>query len=298
MTNTIHFRIDSVIPMTLKELHDESCIHMLKKVYNLEFFNIYYLSVVPRLKFDVFSIRVDKETICIRILDNKRPFDYRMDKMPLVNREIPIKELENLKYLGDQSTPDTICFNFTYSNQLYKVDIPIKLLDKDPEILYIGKSKNIINRIRGHKTFMKMLSDVEDTTRVRIHLCSYNSMIGGKFGDKTFNSAITKLNFSDPISSKDSFEINYGLLEIMLINFYQPKYNIQHMKTDLDKENLIKENLIKPKVNGVSINMEFSKSPAFKFWSENMKGKSSTISFNFDEPHLGFGKGYQNLSLS
>ncbi|MEZ7496058.1 hypothetical protein QO206_11190 [Leeuwenhoekiella aequorea] len=158
-----------------------------------------------------------------------------------------------------------------------------------PEVVYVGQSFRMIDRISSHKTLHRAVSELKDDEDLKIFFATFKYGYGGhrNFAD-IFNGNVSKIWMSQHGKSKE-YKSKIDLVERFLIHFLQPKYNSQHKKTKIQNDELVKSILLENDIDVVSLNIGVN-GKNFEFWSEKQQVKTEYCSFNFLEPE----KGYQN----
>src|SRR5690606_35616564 len=112
--------------------------------------------------------------------------------------------------------------------------------DCRPEVVYVGQSFKMIDRISSHKTLHKAVSELKDDEELKIFFATFKYGYGGHkdFAD-IFQGNVSKTWMSQHGKSKE-YKNKINLVERFLIHFLQPKYNTQHIKTEIQNDELVK----------------------------------------------------------
>lgn len=201
-----------------------------------------------------------------------------------------------LSFRSELSSESELVFDLIHGKETYVLRQGIEELDEylkfKPEVIYIGKSKNVVKRLRSHSTLLKSTFELLEHEEIMIYFIHFFSGYGGKIFETKLNSNVMDFNISSYDRLVENYKAKYGLLERLLINLFQPKYNSQHMKTDLDKDKLIKKELLENDVEWVAIDMYFGDNIMLDFWSPKKKNISKIVSLNFNKIENGFQKNY------
>lgn len=302
------FKGGLVIPK--RKLFDEEYISDLDEKFDLDWYNIYFFGKTPKAIFKTEDTRVIKNVgVYFTYIYGKKTETisvYKTDLIKTNQRRWGVKiphnfDVNNATLELDKNHTNSSELVFQLKDKQDKIVLRQGIEELDgylnfkPEVIYIGKSKEIVKRLRNHSTLQKAYFSLKENEQLKLYLTHFTSGYGPNSLKARPNLEIVKLNLSSPKILNESYKIKYSLLERILINFFQPEYNIQHMKTELNKDELIKEELIKKDVKCVAINLDTGKYTHLQFWSKNQKSKSKTVSFNFDNPHKGFQSNYEGI---
>lgn len=158
-----------------------------------------------------------------------------------------------------------------------------------PEVVYVGQSFRMLERITSHQTLHKAVSELKDDEELKIYFLTFKYGYGGhtdyvKMSGEVFDTWLSEHGKTNEFKSK------IDLVERFLIHFLQPKYNTQHIKTNIENDRLVKEILMKNEIDSVTINIGV-KGKDFEFWSEKQKNKTDLCTFNFLELEKGYQEG-------
>jgi hypothetical protein len=166
-----------------------------------------------------------------------------------------------------------------------------------PEVVYVGQSFQMPIRIKSHKTLHKAVSLLNDDEEIRIYFLTFKY---GYFANReqfNIHGQVSKTWLSG-FGTSPEFRDKISLVERFLIHFFKPIYNEQHVNAKITNDSLVKSILINNHIDIVSTNLEVNES-GFEFWSPNQPLKSSYVSFNFQQPELGYQDGLiTNLDIS
>ncbi|WMX12426.1 hypothetical protein [Aureispira sp. CCB-E] len=305
------FNIGFIIPKD--KLYDDDYLQFLnKKMKGRWWFNLYFITKIPKIKYKIEATKIIKNEFINFSFSYKgktQSLSIEINKFIQKNATQWGNHIPNtfnhsntvLKFLPKESTINELTFILSDGTQSIKLIQHIvevaNYLQLKPEVVYIGKSKKIIQRIRNHSTVQKIFIELEEDKEILFNFVYFYSSYGGSLHNFDPNLNMMSLNFSNPNILPDEYKTKYGLLERILINLFQPKYNTQHMKTELVKDELIKEKLLNNNIKWVAINLYSPKISLLNFWSSNQKNSSKTVSFNFDKPYLGFLDNYEAVKV-
>lgn len=158
-------------------------------------------------------------------------------------------------------------------------------LDVPPEIVYIGQSFRIIDRLQSHKRINQTASLLRDDEELRVNLIQFKLGYGG--GSINYNDKAWGFFLRQHDSKTQEFRDKISLIERFLISFFKPTLNDQHINTPFHEDRLVREIINKYSVEGMALGVGVH--GAFgKFWSKNQVLNNELSSYNFNNPKLGF----------
>lgn len=318
MRHHIFYEIQTVVECPYRFLFLENFIEPLKERDEFTFSNIYLFTKNKKLRFDTQNtVLTNKRTLktsiligndckieiedslyniapIIREIYNTQEYynDLCSDKNDFWSCEIDWDKSSNdrLKLLQKAKTGEVFDFWIAPENVENTSQFESNPnYDCRPEVVYVGQSFKMIDRISSHKTLHKAVSKLKDDEELKIFFATFKYGYGGHkdFAD-IFQGNVAKTWMSQHGKSKE-YKNKINLVERFLIHFLQPKYNTQHIKTEIQNDELVKNILLENNIDVLTINIGvFGKK--FEFWSEKQQLKTDCCSFNFLEPE----KGYQN----
>lgn len=161
--------------------------------------------------------------------------------------------------------------------------------DNRPEIVYIGQSFRMIDRISSHKTLHKAVSELTDYEDLRIYFLTFKFGYGGHKDYAELFGEASQTWLSQYGNSKE-YKNKINLVERFLIHFFQPIYNKQHINTEIQNDKYVNEIILENDIDVISMNYGIY-GKAFEFWSPTQKLKSEMVSFNFMRPQDGYKEG-------
>lgn len=316
MRHHIFYEIQTVVECPYRFLFLENFIEPLKERDEFRYSNIYLFTKSKKLRFDIEStILTNKRTLKTSILigyNGRIEIEDSLYNIAPIIREIydtqenyndlcsdeddfwtceidwekssndRLRLLQKAKtgeifdfWLGPENVENTSQFE---SNPNY---------DCRPEVVYVGQSFKMIDRISSHKTLHKAVSELKDDEELKIFFATFKYGYGGHkdFAD-IFQGNVSKTWMSQHGKSKE-YKNKINLVERFLIHFLQPKYNTQHIKTEIQNDELVKSILIENDIDVITINIGVY-GKKFEFWSESQQLKTDYCSFNFLEPEKGY----------
>jgi hypothetical protein len=93
--------------------------------------------------------------------------------------------------------------------------------------------------------------------------------------------------------TSSDYKDKISLAERFLIYFYKPKYNTQHINTELSKDNLVKNILLDSKIRVIGLSCAMNGN-VYKFWSPNQTLETELAFYDFENPEKGF---YENEDI-
>jgi len=317
MKHYIFYEILTALECPYRFLFWKPCIEPLKERGEFKYSNIYFFTVAKKIRFVKNSIKlINKRTIqCKLQIGNEKVIDFQDS---LFNVAHIIKEIfeteENYKKLWrdeddfwrceidySQTTHDrahmilkTVTekeFDFWICPENIedtKVFDSISLDECKPKVVYVGQSFRMLDRITSHKTLHKAVSELQDDEDLKIFFLTFKYGYGGDRDFVNIDSSVADIWLSEHGKSEE-FKSKINLVERFLIHYLQPKYNTQHIKTDVQNDELVKKLLIENKIDVLTINIGVH-GRKFEFWTENQKLQTDFCSFNFLEPEKGYQK--------
>ena len=319
MRHHIFYEIQTVVECPYRFLFWDNFIEPLKKSKEFEYSNIYLFTKSKKLRFDIDNtVLTNKRTLKTKIIiGNKKEIlieDSLFNIAPIIRNVYETEDNYNVYCSDDddfwtceidwkESTKDRIrlvqkaktgeVYDFWVSPENIentKVFESNPNYDCKPEVVYVGQSFRMIDRISSHKTLHKAVSELRDDEDLKIFFATFKYGYGGhKDFTDIFNGDISKIWMSQHGKSKE-FKSKIDLVERFLIHFLQPKYNNQHIKTEIQNDSLVKSILLENDIDVITLNIGVY-GKKFEFWSKDQQLKTEYCSFNFLEPEKGYQKG-------
>lgn len=309
MRNFIGFEFDTAELLPYRSLYDEQYLMSLqsKEIFNRSY--IYFFTRVKKLRFDLavckfknmlslqIGIKIGHEKTIKRTVSLYSLFPgIQMNKKEFNDTYGWHKGLRTCELNIDKSTNqklvfDICCFGTKYNEwavipEFFEIDNKEEAINS-PEIVYIGQSHNILERMKKHKTLIKANSLLKDEDEIRIYFLTFRTIYASE--GKNFNEGNiihnVMLKHSDTYPNENKLKIN--LIERFLINYFKPLYNETHKLTSIGKDTLVKELLIRFNVEGVTMGLGMEGN-IFKFWSEHRKDANESASFDLKIPEQDF----------
>ncbi|MGQ1946045.1 hypothetical protein ACT3CD_02940 [Geofilum sp. OHC36d9] len=300
MKKFISFEIQGATPLDYRYLHDEDFEHVLNENESFKYSNIYFFCKLKKRRFDLVNTKIinDFELIvsinigeqnqkittsifnCISLIKGvpvnlQQTFDIRID----YNKSSPFILILLIK--SDELELEEFEFGISITNVDHSLDF---IEGNPPEIVYIGQSFRMLDRVREHKTLSKVISQLEDDEEIVIYFVNFKYGIGEKVrvNMKMWDFMLETENRTDK-----NYRDKISLAERFLIYLFKPKYNDQHINTELSKDTLVKKILLKSGITMIGLCYAMYGS-LYQFWSPNQRLKADLISYDFDKPELGF----------
>jgi len=300
MKKFISFEIQGATPLDYRNLHDEDFEFAMNENESFKHSNIYFFCKVKKRRLDLentkianhselsLSINVGKTNHrittsiydCISVLKNapieiRNTFKIRIDynnstafnlRLLVESKELEIEESE---------------YGISITNIEHSLDF---IDDNPPQIVYIGQSFRMLERVREHKTLSKAISQLEDDEEIVIYFINFKYGIGekGRANMKMWDFMLETENRIDK-----NYKDKISLAERFLIYLFKPEYNDQHINTELSKDTLVKKILLKSGITMIGLCYAMYGN-LYQFWSPNQRLKADLISYDFDKPELGF----------
>jgi len=310
MRHQIFYEIQTAIECPHRFLFLDKFIKPLIETDEFKNSNIYLFARVKKLRFDIKSTQlINKRTLettiivgenqrihvienlynLVPILSDVYPTfdefnDLFSDEDDYWSCEIDWNESSNDRLHFLHKTKKGEVFDTWISPEHFNPTIAFELnpdYNNRPEVVYVGQSFRMIDRITSHQTLHKAVSELKDNEELKIYFLTFKYGYGGhkdfmKMSGEVFETWLSEHGKTDEFKSK------IDLVERFLIHFLQPKYNTQHIKTNIENDRLVKEILLKNDIDTVTIDIGV-KGKDFEFWSEKQKNKTDFCTFNFLE---------------
>ncbi|MCC5906204.1 MAG: hypothetical protein JJU13_08365 [Balneolaceae bacterium] len=296
-------------------LFDEDFMTYFKQTDEFKYSNIYLFCRNKRIRFNLDKTYLrDKRTLKTELLIGKnktREVTANFFELSSLFRQIygTKDEYHDLvsdeddywecKFLKNKSDNKTLLFNqiaqledqvfdFQISPENYEFDLDLKL-NNHPEIIYIGQSFRMLDRIRSHETLHKAVSKLTDSEELKIYFLTFKYGYGGNKDKFDQNGDVFDIWLSKHGKDK-RFKSKIDLVERFLIHFFKPEYNKQHAYSQIQNDTLVKKILRENKISTVTVNYGMHGN-GFQFWSANQALNSDICTFDFNSPELGYYKG-------
>lgn len=264
--------------------------------------NIYFIVEYDKIKFIPEKVSISRDaTISFYFnVGNKKKIKKKISFLTVLHQEIPhisyvfgVKSTSEYEYLlnekkkkgyptitgikvrNDISTDEVIYVDLICETHTI-VGMPIflsSLLVHEPisignyqKILYVGQSKNMVSRISHHEKIQKATSIVHQDKEIYIHCFKFTD-----YRMYTNNLDFLKEDKEDILNSG-----KIDLLEMALINYFKPDYNVKYVNSDIpanEKVNkLLKNNNYTALGATVSFDNEF-----LKYYTDHVPVKESHV---------------------
>lgn len=318
MRHLIFYEIETAAVCPYRLLFYDNFIEPLKETNQFKFSNIYVFTKVKKLRFDLSRtfLRNKRElttTITLGKNQTKELTVSFFDTAPIFKNVFKTREnFEDLLSDDDDYWTCELDEEHTTNEKLHFIQkaktgqvfdfwmIPENIetaseitndidFDNRPEIVYVGQSFRMIDRISSHKTLHKAVSELNDYEDLRIYFLTFKYGYGGHKNHAELFGEASQTWLSKHGKSKE-YKNKINLVERFLIHFFQPIYNTQHINTEIQNDKYVNEIILANDIDVITINYGIY-GKAFEFWSPNQKLKSEMVSFNFMRPQDGYKKG-------
>lgn len=277
-----------------------------------QFANIYFFCRVKKVRFDISKTKLlDKRTVETELVIEgsrrkkvtanfydlsqmfKSIYKSRDEFNDLLSDDDP---LWDCKFMQHESDGATLVFNqiaiqknqkfeFIITPENFEFDLNLDL-ENPPEVVYVGQSFRLLDRVQSHKTLNKVVSRLNDYQDLRLYFLTFKFHYGGHADFADLQGDTSKLWMSKYGKTKE-YKSKIDLVERCLIHFLKPEYNKQHVNSDITKDKAIKELLIDNGVLSVWINFGMYGN-GFQFWSSNQALDSDFVGIDFGQtdPHF------------
>ncbi|MEO9510626.1 MAG: hypothetical protein ABJN84_08030 [Flavobacteriaceae bacterium] len=279
MGNFLNFLIKESFLLAERNLHSKECIEQISKNECIKKSNHYFICSVEKTEFRLKRIKIsNSHNIKLRfIIGGKKTKSYTFD----LRRLIPGIKFIYLKNNSDNlkiSVTNEMNQLFFLEPELFEKEYNINL-NNPPNLLYIGKSINVIKRLtKGHHHLNKALSKKDDKTDIRIYFISLKySYSGLPNPDNQIHYFLGNIDTSLLGISMDSDLME--LIERVFIHFFKPKYNELHKNTDIKEDKRLQELIIEKGLNGLIFSYGM-KGYAYQFQSDLQPFQAEVITLD------------------
>lgn len=309
MRNFIGFEFDTAEQLPYRSLYDEGYLMSLhfKEIFNHSY--IYFFTRVKKVRFDLTQCKF-KSMLSLQI-------GIKIGHGKTIKRTVPLyslfpgismkkkdfnetygwyKGLKTCELNTDKSTNQKLVFDICSFGTKYSewavipefFDIGKKKESiNSPEILYIGQSHDMLERMKKHKTLIKANSLLKDEDEIRIYFLTFRTMYASEGKNFNEDNKLHNVMLKHRDTHPDENKLKINLIERFLINYFKPLYNETHKSTSIGKDNLVKELLIKFNVEGITMGFGMEGNN-FKFWSEHRKDANELASFDLKHQEQDF----------
>lgn len=316
MPHYIIYEINTVEGCPYRILFNEDFIEGLKEKETFQLSNIYFITKTKKLRYNLEKTYFNKNGIIdteITLGDTSHGFKCSTSLFNLVGELKNIyKTQEDFENMLNSKNPHLI-FEFDIENSKHDLlVINVKFEDNtrtlylipenfetvcninffnEPEVLYIGQSFRMLERIQSHKMLHKAVSQISDSEEVKIFFLNFKYGYGGDKNSAEIRGNMWNFWLNQDRKSK-SYKTKIDLIERFLIHFFKPKYNNQHVNTNLLNDSRVREILLNEKIAAVNVGLGVY-GFGYKFWTVLQPFETEFFSFDFRNPQ----KGYQNQIL-
>lgn len=315
LNHLVFYEIQTAKPLPYRFLFDDVITELFNESNEFKYSNIYFFCKQKKVRFNLEKTRIlDNKSIITELLIGKDQKKQVYTNLFEVSRYIQELFESPLNFLGLNSNrtdtflnklnlndsdsgmlklsikniamDKTIYYELIPDNFLYMLDLDI---NDPPEIVYIGQSFRMLDRIQSHKTLHKAVSKLKDHEELKIFFLTFKYGYGGDNTLANLKSDISQLWLSQHGKNK-TFAKKIDLVERFLIHFFKPEYNKQHVNCSIEEDNLVKDILIENNIKAIGINYGVYGNN-FEFWSKDQPLKEEMVVFDFTNPE----KGYTNF---
>lgn len=271
--------------------------------------NIYFVAKINKVRYDLNRCQLSEGnhlSICLKqkgmpdFFTQKSIFSLSREAQSLLTiinsyDEFSFDELFSLELDFKNSTPQLLKIKVNYvgnsAQSTYFTINPYEICEFSkirisPEIIYVGQSKQVLNRFRKHSTILKAASSLNDDEELFLYFVTFKIGLGSEEGQVSPSSNLFNLTQNIDRKNKSYWSL-ITILERILIFFFQPSLNELHTKTPIHLDNFINKLLIKEGVSGILLGLGIAGNFQ-NFWSPKQKIKGDFASFNFKTPQKGF----------
>lgn len=316
MSNFIFFEILTVLLCPYRDLFTKEFIENIKSKKSFVHSNIYFICKLKKIRFNLNETKIISKTKIKTQLNYGRQeilaniefslYDLLKEQMPHFIKAkkdfnkniISINPKISVELDFGLSKNDKIAILLTIKNSdSYIIYLtPEKFLEysginsyNEPEVLYIGQSFRMLDRIQSHKALHKAVSQIDDNEEVKIYFLTFKYGTDGDGSDFKNNESLWNLWHNTEIGS-NHYKTKIDLIERFLIHFFKPVYNDQHTNTNMMTDTLVKRILLKEKISTITVGLGVH-GYGYSFWSKSQHLRSELFSFDFRSPELGYQDG-------
>lgn len=199
---------------------------------NISGSNLYFITKAKKTLFDINNTTIENEVVKTNFIigNNEQTIPIEIPIQTIT--EIIEAETHSKSLFIRKSNDEVICIKPNDIITNYNLD-----LNNESEIIYIGQSFRMQERIRNHEKIIQAFSGLKDDEDIRLHFINLS------FAFPDFN-AKTLIHFNKATLNKiDLFGFNYNTLidlsERILINFFRPELNIRHTLSEIENDTVL-----------------------------------------------------------
>lgn len=304
MAKFISFEILGATPIEHKHLYEQGIKLLADENESFQWANIYFFCRVNKRRFDlnctkIVNFGMIKTTILVA--NKAHEVEASILRMVPAVEELTHADPKSFEFVMDYQKSSAfklyislrckffpgkevgISLNVTNFEHLPDID-----LQNPPEIVYIGQSFRILDRVQEHKTLGKIVSELEDYHEIIIYFINFQYMYGG------MNPVDQMWGFMSNVDQNSSdYKQKIALAERFLIYYFKPQYNEQHINTELYKDNKVRSILMQSGIELVALSCAMN-GAMYQFWSPRQALTTELVFYNFEAPQKGF---YENEDL-
>ncbi len=312
----IGYEIQTAKLCPYKLLFDKEFISRLKDSDEFKFSNIYFFCRTKKIRFDLNNTELlnkrtlrttliigdsQKRTVTANFYDLSKIFrdkyDTKGDYEDLVSDN---DSFWDCKFLKEESNSTTLVFNqiatrtnhifdFIITQENFEFDLDLDL-NNPPEVIYVGQSFRMLERIQSHKTLNKAVSQLKDNEDLRLYFLTFKFGYGGHRDYINLDGSVSKVWLSEHGKTKE-FKSKINLVERFLIHFLKPELNEQHVNSEIHEDRIVNSLLLENKVTTVTISYGMYGN-GFQFWSANRVLPTDNFTFDFNDIERGYFNGF------
>jgi hypothetical protein len=235
--------------------------------------NIYFITVAKRILFDINNLSIDHNGyLKTNLIIGKEDTSFLVEIKDLKLKSIIENETNSRQITAINL--DNLIVKFTPNSIITTLDIDLK---NKPEIVYIGQSFRMQERIKNHEKIIQAFSGLKDDEDLTIHFVNLS------FAFTNIQNQEFILFDKLTLNTLNLFNFNYNKLidlsERILINFFQPKLNIRHVSAEIEEDRILNEIINEYEIQKVICTYDLTGN-SYQFMSSNQKLRVKT--FNID----------------
>lgn len=317
MSQFISYEIHTVETCPYSNLFDPMFIDIMKEKDSFKNSNIYFITKTKKVRFNLTDTKMDQrknistELIVGDNLKRVKCSESIYNLMPIFSGMFPSRKVFEQIVQSNSSG-----FSLDYSKETSRRDklkVELKIegeedfsifllvenftatcdinLENEPELLYVGQSFRMLDRIQSHKALHKAASQINDDEEIKIFFIDFKYAYGGDVPEARFKGGMWNYWLNQDRDSED-YKTKIDLIERYLIHFFKPIYNTQHVDSEMMTDTRVKDIILDNSISCMSVGLGVY-GYGYEFWTGRQPFKSECFSFDFRESD----KGYQNRLL-
>lgn len=284
MSKFLTFEIKYSDPIPLILLNDDVALKQITEKEHFKNSFIYFICKAKKVRFDISSLEINYDTIFIDLISGRNR----------VHSEFSMIDGRKVSCYKDSSSKKLLIEVESISDPCPVILTPDLVLGRlgahignRPEILYIGYSLSPIKRLRKHEKIIKALDELEDDEEIRVYINTFKYYLFEKNNGKVIT-CLEDIRIKRGAVSDKTLRDFMKMTERILINYFQPELNDNHINMSIAFDPLLGELLIKNGIKFFGGSFHMDGGEYFDFYSKEQKLEKKEFYFNFLRPEIGF----------